>query len=90
MPVKRPRARIQTPRPDAPLAAWADLFALGADYFGNLDPYDIDPRDEAAVRDAWLHYGGAYLDVWHALRETYFPNDPSAKPWALTKFGDPR
>jgi hypothetical protein len=85
MPVRRRQSKRRLD-PAAEVRAWAELFEVGYDFFGDLEPLGFDGRQDSdraareAAPEAWRRLGAAFL----AQREL------TAKvPWALEQFGMP-
>jgi hypothetical protein len=72
---------------EAEAAAWAELFSVGYDFFGDLEPFgfpggDADRKARAAAREAWRRFGTAFMANWK-------PTDTRDQPWAFSEFGAP-
>jgi hypothetical protein len=86
MPVKR-RLHKRRIDPVAELRAWSELFDIGHDFFGDLEPLgfrggDCDRAARLAARSAWRRFGAEFM-------ETFKPDAVRARPWAFEEFGDP-
>lgn len=88
MPVKRrvPKRRASV---EAEIAAWAETFETGFDFFGDLEPFGFPAGSDSirsiwkAAPEAWQRLGAVFLASWQ-------PTAARSTPWAQEQFGEPQ